>query len=218
MDKPLVSCLCLTRNRREWLPKAIACFQAQTYENRELVIVPDRLEDFAGLIPDDDLIRVLPGSHVPGEVVGAKRNRGCAAAVGELVAIWDDDDYSAPERLAYQVGRLQETGKAVHGFYSMKFTDGQRWWMYRGDRSWALGTSLLFRESWWQRHPFQDVQIGQDERFSMVANGARELISELDLGLMYATVHPGNTARRRMGSSNYQELQGFVWADAVRAA
>lgn len=212
-DSPLVTCLCLTRNRREWLAKAVDCFLRQTYENRELVIVPDRPEDLVDL-PQDERIRVLTPSHRD-MVVGSKRNRGCAEARGEIVAIWDDDDYSAPERLTYQMAKLEETGKAVHGWHSMKFSDGARWWQYLGNHSFVLGTSLCFRRAWWQRHPFQDIQCGQDETFAMVAFGAKELVAELDMGLMYATVHSGNTARRRLGSSSFTSLPGFLWADAM---
>jgi hypothetical protein len=53
-----VTCLCLTRNRREWLPKAIACYQAQTHADRELLIVADSPEDF-GDLPDDRTIRLI---------------------------------------------------------------------------------------------------------------------------------------------------------------
>ena len=52
MSLPLVTCMMLTRNRREWLPRAIACYQAQTYANRELLIVMDG-EDTRDAIPAD---------------------------------------------------------------------------------------------------------------------------------------------------------------------
>ncbi len=56
---PLVTCLCLTRNRRAWLPRAIGCFLAQTYEERELLIVDDGDEGVTDLVPDDPRIRVM---------------------------------------------------------------------------------------------------------------------------------------------------------------
>ncbi len=197
---------------REWLPKAIECFERQTYPNREMLIVADSLEDTRGLVRPYGQAIFHPG------VVGAKRNVGCTAARGEFIAVWDDDDYSAPERLAYQVEKLQQTGKAVHGWYSMKFSDGPHWWQYLGNASYVLGTSLCFRKSWWEKQPFDKVQCGQDEKFAMIAAGCRQLAADQDMGLMYATVHPGNTARRRIGSTSYQPLPGFVWADPVRAA
>ena len=50
---PLVTCLCLTRNRRGFLPRAIECFVAQTYEERELLIVDDGDDSIADLAPAD---------------------------------------------------------------------------------------------------------------------------------------------------------------------
>jgi glycosyltransferase involved in cell wall biosynthesis len=50
--------------------------------------------------------------------IGAKRNLGCEAARGEIIAHWDDDDYSAPGRLEDQVRRILTSGKAVTGYNS----------------------------------------------------------------------------------------------------
>jgi glycosyltransferase involved in cell wall biosynthesis len=212
MDKPLVTCLCLTKNRREWLPKAIECFLRQTYENRELVIVADEEQDYVGLVPEDPRVRVI---HAPG-VVGAKRNRGCEAARGELIAIWDDDDYSAPGRIEYQVGRMQSSAKDVVGWYSIKFTNGSKWWFYCGDASYAIATTMMFRKSRWERNRFNEIQCGQDEVFAMIANSERQLLSEREIGMVYATIHPNNTARKH--PQGWKQLVGFVWADPVRAA
>src|SRR5690348_4458021 len=101
---PLVTCLCLTRNRREWLPQAIVCFQLQTYEHRELLIVADG-DDVSDLVPQEDsrIRLVCSGSRL---TIGAKRNYGCAHACGEIIAHWDDDDYSAQQRLTEQVALL----------------------------------------------------------------------------------------------------------------
>jgi hypothetical protein len=46
-----VTCLCLTRNRPEWLPKAIKSFQSQTYRRRELMILADG-QDVRHLVPE----------------------------------------------------------------------------------------------------------------------------------------------------------------------
>jgi glycosyltransferase involved in cell wall biosynthesis len=209
---PLVTCLCLTKGRPEWLPKAIDCFLRQTYENRELLIVADIHEDLAGsrFWMKEDIRSILS----PG-VVGSKRNAGCEAASGEIIAIWDDDDYSAPGRLAGQVDRLLTTGKAVAGYTSMKFTDGQRWWQYVGGVS-SLGTSLCFRRAWWQAHPFMGIQSGQDEAFADQALTQGQLVREGDLDLMYATCHFGNTSARSLANASmYRPLPGFAWREAA---
>lgn len=100
---PLVSCVLLTYQRRAFLPLALACYETQTYPNRELIVLDD------GQDPVEDLVRDLPGIRylrVPRMSVGAKRNEGCAAARGEIVALWDDDDWYAPTRLERQVAPL----------------------------------------------------------------------------------------------------------------
>lgn len=210
-----VSCLCLTRNRRDWLPQAIACFFSQTYEDKELLIVADG-EMIEDLVPVDSRIRIFrPRLQKP--LVGVKRNFGCHLAAGTLVAIWDDDDFSAPDRLTRQVERLLDSGVAVTGYRTMPFTDGQRWWMYRGEPAFALATSLLFRRAWWEKHPFQNTQIGQDEAFAKQAADAGQLLTVDDEGLMYATIHPGNTSPREVGPNSRSFIPMTGGAHAVFA-
>jgi glycosyltransferase involved in cell wall biosynthesis len=190
-----VTCLCLTRNRREWLPKAIECFQAQTYPHREMLILASG-HDVRDLAPNDD--RSIRLVHIEdGRKIGENRNFGCDRSAGEFIAIWDDDDYSAPGRLEDQVRRIEDSGKAVTGYRTMYFTDGVRWWLYRGRPGFALGTSLLFRRSWWIEHRFLDVQIGEDSDF---VEAARAEITVTDAqSLMFARVHARNTSPKNTG-------------------
>lgn len=141
--------------------------------------------------------------HLPGSPkIGAARNAGCEAARGEIVAHFDDDDFSAPERLAEQLARLRGSGRAVTGYHSMRFTDGARWWQYHGAACYALGTSLCYRRDWWQRNRFEPVQVGEDNGFVMRANAARELVS-VDAGaMMWATIHSGNTSPRQLQNTD----------------
>lgn len=217
LEDPLITCLCLTRDRREYLAHAIQCFEAQTYTRRELVIVADGLSDLEGLALNgfDISVIVAPG------VVGRKRNVGCAAARGSVIAIWDDDDHSAPPRLAYQVGRLREAGKQLHGFSEMKFTDGTAWWQYHGQRGNPIAASLCFERSLWERFRFAEIgvhadprsQCGQDEQFA--AQSRAWAMTDPDQDLIYATVHPGNTSPRSLRPPTWRALQGFVWKEAA---
>lgn len=204
--------MCLTKNRRQWLPRAIACFQAQTYQDRELLIVADGA-DVQDLVPDDPQIRLIHVRDTPMRI-GDKRNFACGRAAGELVAHWDDDDYSAPGRLADQVGRLLESGRAVTGYRQMPFTDGEKWWMYQGAPQYAVGTSLCYRKSWWEAHPFRSLQICEDLHFVDDAAIAKQLISVEDKGLMYATIHKQNTSPRNL-ASNWTPMPNFEWRDAA---
>ena len=197
-----MTCLCITRNRRQWLPKAIECYQRQTYPRRELLIVADG-EDVFDLVPSDDQsIRLI---HLDRPfAIGEKRNFGCQRAAGEIIAHLDDDDWSAAGRLAEQVQRLSETGKAVTGYYGMRFTDGSNWWAYEGERTYALGTSLCYRREWWQAHPFKGVHIGEDLDFATQASAAGQLVSTLAKDAMYASVHSGNTSPRQLSGGNWK--------------
>lgn len=210
-NEPMVSCVCPTRNRRQWLPGAIRCFLGQTYENRELVILADGEEGVADLVPDDPRIRLMV-TGFDMRVVGVKRNLGCEAARGAIVAHWDDDDYSAPGRLADQVWRLATSGKAVTGYHTMKFTDGAKWWVYRGGANFALATSLCYRRDWWETHRFSAINVGQDEEFGRVAEAKKQLEAAPDLDLMFATIHDGNTSPRVVNQgTSYARMPGFQW-------
>lgn len=197
-DTPLVTCLCITKDRRQWLPKAIECFQSQTYTNKELLIVADG-EDVKDLVPADARIRLL--QITSGFLIGAKRNYGVGRANGDIVAHWDDDDYSSSVRLADQVNRMQSENKAVTGYHTMRFTDGANWWLYKGYPNYALGTSLCYHKQWALDHPFQQVQIGEDNEFNRSANNANQFISVTagetpENELMHASIHDGNTSTK----------------------
>lgn len=197
-----MTCLCLTRNRRTWLPKAIECFLSQTYQQTELLILADG-EDVRDIVPDDERIRLI---HLDEQRnIGEKRNFACSRADGEVICHWDDDDYSAPGRLARQVEMLNESGLLVAGFHSMRFTDGTSWWLYRGKPFYSLGTALCYRREWWQSNPFKPLAVAEDNNMVWAAQAAQQIISEPAGELMYATIHPGNTSPR-MITDNWEKL------------
>lgn len=51
--------------------------------------------------------------------IGRKRNIGARQALGSLVATWDDDDFSLPERTSTQVREMGAAGSWYHRFRSM---------------------------------------------------------------------------------------------------
>ena len=151
------------------------------------------------IVPDDPRITLI---HLEGPInIGDKRNYGCARAAGDFIAHWDDDDWSAPERLSEQLRTLTASGRNVTGYNSMRFTDGPRRWQYRGTPGFALGTSLLYRKDWWRNYPFLSLQIGEDNHFATYAAQHGQL-EAADAGrMMYATIHAGNTSPRTRGSA-----------------
>jgi hypothetical protein len=90
----LVSVIMPTRNRHEWIGRAIASVQAQTYTRWELVVVDDGSSDgtpalLADVAAKDERIRHLRIEH---QGAPAARNAGMGSATGEIVAYLDDDN------------------------------------------------------------------------------------------------------------------------------
>lgn len=166
-----------------------------------MLIVADG-DDVRDLVPDDiELIHLGEKPHS----IGEKRNFGVSQSEGPVICHWDDDDWSAPDRLQRQIDGLVSSDRQVSGFHSMRFTDGEKWWKYKGVVSYSLGTSLCYWRTWWEAHPFPAKNVGEDNEFVSVASAARQLYSEDAGDLMHATIHPGNTSPRFFGD-NWKEL------------
>jgi len=104
-----ISCIMATRGRAFPALHAIACFQSQTYRNRELIVISASMEcEVKALVAElnDPRIRFL--EYPVADTVGDLRNAAIAEATGDLIAIWDDDDLSDPDRLRWQAAALQQ--------------------------------------------------------------------------------------------------------------
>src|SRR5688572_1904639 len=98
----MISCVMPTMHaRRHFIPLAIKYFQRQIIaEATELVIFTDRGEDISDLIPPD--IRIRYKRTTERLSIGNKYNAAIAECLGDRLAIWEDDDWHAPTRLAQQ--------------------------------------------------------------------------------------------------------------------
>lgn len=195
--------------------RAVACFAEQTYPKRELLIVPEQwrdVEEYGEPQWQTSGVDVLALGSSVNRCVGSKRNAGCTQALGDLIAVWDDDDYSAPRRLEQQVEELDLTRKCVTGYHMMKFTDGINWWSFSCGTGFVIGSSMMFRRDWWEKNRFEEINIGEDVGFCGKAFLAGKLAEVPDLSLMYATIHPGNTSKRKPGiDAGWVPLPGFQW-------
>jgi glycosyltransferase involved in cell wall biosynthesis len=194
MFHPLkVSCVMPTYNRAKYVPMSIRCFQQQAYESKELIIVDDSDEPIS--IPADERIQYIRLDRR--FTTGAKRNIGANACRGDIIANWDDDDFSASYRLQDQVQRLLKTGKAVTGYNSTVNYDEDTGLFYKnmgGPPYYASGTSQCYMKSWWDLHPFPDCSFGEDSVFSRTARLANELSIADVSKTMVARKHASNTA------------------------
>lgn len=93
MSNPLISCLCVTENRPDFMPWLLWNWKRQTHNSTELVIVDASEKPFKSKVKG---VRVI---HAPHTNIPTRRNIAIQEAKGDLVAWFDDDDWYHPERL-----------------------------------------------------------------------------------------------------------------------
>ena len=203
---PRISCLMPTADRREFLATSIACFLDQTYPWRELVVIDD------GDQPIADLVAGRPGMRyvrlAQRTVLGTKRNIAAEIATGELLAHWDDDDWSHPERLARQVAALHDSVD-VCGLNDMLWWEpsSQRAWRYRypGCRPWVAGNTFAYHKDAWRRSPFPAQSVGEDTAF-LWGSGRFSIRPLNDLSLVVGTIHGRNSCRKMTQGSSWTPI------------
>jgi glycosyltransferase involved in cell wall biosynthesis len=102
--QPLISCLCVSSRRPENLRNTIRCYQAQTYSNRELIIVTTTGAEYRAVLDQfpDSTIKLFEMAGDEHFKLGDVRNHSITLASGEYICNWDDDDWSHPLRLVSQ--------------------------------------------------------------------------------------------------------------------
>ena len=96
-----ISVVLPTHNRIEFLREAIASVQRQTWADWELIVVDDGSQPSAPRCTADDSnqpVKWLRNESAQG--LSGARNRGMAAAEGDIVIFLDDDDLLADDALA----------------------------------------------------------------------------------------------------------------------
>lgn len=196
----LISCIMPTRGRPQFVCRALEAFFAQTWPWKELVILDDR---DCRSFDHPPLFQSVQYHLLEQRLqIGAKRNLAVSRAAGQIIAHWDDDDYSAPGRLEDQVMHLIDSAAMVTGYHSMTFVDGERLWLYRHTPPYAIGSSMMYRREFWREHPFPDQQIMEDQHFQAAANSMGVLVSVEAGEMMLASIHPDNTSPRTPMASN----------------
>ena len=194
-DDPLVSCIMPTWNRRGFIHAAIDCWLKQTYENKELIIIDDGEEAVRNIVPRKKGIRYFRRENR--EITGTKRNNCCELAKGEIICHFDDDDWSAPDRIEHQLGLLRSTGKPIAGYGTLYFWDSiaQHPKRYRASvKGYVCGTTLMYLKSYWKEHPFLPKQEASDNSF--VYPALKLIANSHDASHMVARIHNQHTSSK----------------------
>lgn len=151
----MISCVTITQpGRARLLAEAVADFNAQTFADRELLIVHDGDAAFdaeiaAIVTPHGSSstapIRVIKATRAPRPTLGELRNIATRDAAGDWICQWDDDDRFHPERLAVQ--------------WQAVLSQGAAFCFLVDQLHWFEGTSELFWEDWQEEtYPLNFVQ------------------------------------------------------------
>ena len=175
MSDPSVACVCLYADRPQFIERMLESFRSQTYKNKWLSIYDngdDPFQNHSAPQRRDWRERCFREPR-HGRTIGELRNAANTMQIRrngnyggwkcpDIIAHWDCDDWSHPNRLAEQVGLLQASGTDAVGYREMLFWDtraGQfhgAWLYINPDPAYVLGTSLCYRRSTWERKPFAE--------------------------------------------------------------
>lgn len=109
-ERPCVSVIIPTYNRRELLLRAIASVRQQSLGNLEIIIADDGSTDGTAQAVarlGEPRLRYCPLAH---RGACAARNAGMALTRGRYIAFLDSDDVWLPDKLAMQLRQLESTG------------------------------------------------------------------------------------------------------------
>lgn len=169
-SRPLVSCLCLTRGRADKLPRSIGCFLAQTYENRELVILCPEEDDATRAVISahrgDPRIRchVLEAGYMG--TFGETRNLAVEVARGDVFCIWDDDDWYHPERLNTQMRAVTKYYKPASMLTNVVIMDAITGEAYLSQSRLWEGSLICHRAAVSNERRYEAVNLVEDSRFA----------------------------------------------------
>jgi len=214
MAKPKVSCIMPTANRQKYIPLAVHYFLNQSYRDAELVIIDDGKESIQPLLPDHRRIKYFYSSEPVGKI-GIKRNYACDKAEGEIIMHWDDDDYYGYDWISRSITALETSKADICGLNDIYFYSPlqNKYWRYadtEGEKHWLSGATMAYHKTWWEKHPFKDIQIGEDNDYTW-NSGAKIFAHDYTDGFI-ATLHAHNTTLKPFENERLKK-HGVVWMD-----
>lgn len=224
MVRPRISVIIPAYNGERYIESAIESVLTQRDANFELIVVDDGSTDNTPNILQayGDRISVFSQQN---QGVAAARNRGIEAAIGELIALLDQDDIFLPNKLATQTACFDtypDIGLVVSGWRLIdakgnKISEIKPWHDLPVldletllTKSPILPSAIMFRRQWWQKVG------GFDSQFNGVDDA--EFVWRLALKGCQAVWHSEVTVGYRQHSQTVSNQQAIQRAKTFVAA
>lgn len=203
-DLPDVSIVCVTRDRRVFMPILKYCYMIQSYpeEKLELVIVDDgddSIEDTLFGVPNVTYVKLDEK-----KTIGEKRDIGVEKAMYDVIAFMDDDDVYPNNSILERVAMMLKSPAKDCAFCSVipcydivkycSFMNAPPLNLPMSQR--VSEASLIFTRKFWEERKFGDVQIAEGDAF---IRGREHMCRELSpQEVIVSLIHPKNTSSRKV--------------------
>jgi glycosyltransferase involved in cell wall biosynthesis len=209
---PNVSIVCVTRDRRIFMPILKYSYMIQSYpeEKMELIIVDDGddpIEDSLIGVPNVIYVRINEK-----KTIGEKRNIGIARAMYDIIAFMDDDDVYPNNSILERTAMMLKTPSKECAFCSViPCYDIMKYSSFMNVPPLTLPMServseatLIFTRRFWEARKFEDIQIAEGDAF---IRGREHMCRELSpQQIIVSLVHSKNTSSRKI--PDFKEANG----------
>jgi hypothetical protein len=204
-DLPDISILCITKDRRIFMPLLKYCYMIQSYpeDKLELVLVDDGTDSI-----EDTLIGVPNVKYVradPGMTISQKRNLAVQNAMYDILVTMDDDDVYPNNSVLQRVAMMLMEPKKECGFCTTipcydivkyaSFMNVPPTHLTMSER--VSEATMVFTRKFWEERNFDDsVHIGEGNAF---IRGREQMCREISpQEVIVSLIHPKNTSSRRL--------------------
>lgn len=203
-ELPNVSIVCVTRDRRVFMPILKYSYMIQSYpeEKMELVIVDDGddpIEDTLIGVPNVTYVRLTEKT-----TIGEKRNIGVSKAMYDIIAFMDDDDVYPNNSIIERTAMMLKTPEKECAFCSViPCYDIMKYSSFMNAPPLDLPMSqrvseatLVFTRSFWEARKFGNIQIAEGDAFIRDREHMCRELSPQEV--IVSLVHSTNTSSRKI--------------------
>jgi glycosyltransferase involved in cell wall biosynthesis len=201
---PNVSVVCITRNRRLFMPILKYSYMIQSYpeEKMELVIVDDGddpIEDTLIGVPNVVYVRLDEKTSI-----GEKRNIGISKAMYDVIAFMDDDDVYPDNSIIERAAMMLKTPAKECAFCAViPCYDIMKYSSFMNAPPLDLPMSqrvseatLIFTRSFWEARKFENIQVAEGDAFIRDREHMCRELSPQEV--IVSLTHSTNTSSRKI--------------------